>query len=221
MKALHSQLFDTSVIDESWLPVLEPALERYLPGIEEALAGQEFLPAPPYVFAAFSLPLPQVKVLIVGQDPYPTPGHAMGRAFSTAPGVPAPRSLRNIYAELEADLGIAPKVDGDLSAWQKQGVLMLNRVLTVAPGDAGSHRNLGWQHITEAAIKALNKQPMVAILWGKDAQACGAFLPDVPRIESPHPSPLSARRGFFGSRPFSRTNAYLSDQGARSVDWHL
>lgn len=221
MKALHSQLFDTSVIDESWLPVLEPALERYLPGIEEALAGQEFLPAPTNVFAAFSLPLPQVKVLIVGQDPYPTPGHAMGRAFSTAPGLPAPRSLCNIYAELEADLGIAPKADGDLSAWQEQGVLMLNRVLTVAPGDAGSHRKLGWQHITEAAIKALNKQPMVAILWGKDAQACGAFLPDVPRIESPHPSPLSARRGFFGSRPFSRTNAYLSDQGARCVDWHL
>ncbi|MDO5031499.1 uracil-DNA glycosylase [Corynebacterium sp.] len=217
----HSRLFDLSIVHPSWWPVLGPAVEDYLPGIEEKLEGQDFLPAAEDVFRAFSLPLNKVRVLIVGQDPYPTPGHAMGMSFSTKPGVPAPRSLVNIYAELESDLGLGGREDGDLRAWADQGVLLLNRVLTVSPGKAGSHRGVGWQKITEAAIRALNAFPIVAILWGRDAQACTKFLPNVECLCSPHPSPLSAHRGFFGSKPFSRANEALVRRGAQEVDWHL
>ncbi len=137
--------------------------------------------------------------------------------------MPAPRSLVNIYAELEADLGVPPRADGDLSAWAGHGVLLLNRVLTVRPGQPASHRGKGWELVTETAIRALAQRgtPLVAILWGRDAQSAARFLGDTPRIESPHPSPLSARRGFFGSRPFSRANEALAAQGAEPVDWSL
>ena len=145
----------------------------------------------------------------------------MGMAFSTRPGVKPPRSVVNIYRELYDDVGVRGREDGDLSAWAAQGVLLLNRVLTVGPGQAGSHRRIGWEEVTEAVIRALNRTPLVAILWGRDAQNCERFLPDVPCITSPHPSPLSASRGFFGSRPFSRANALLRDQGAREIAWDL
>ncbi|MER0069919.1 uracil-DNA glycosylase [Corynebacterium sp. KPL2850] len=205
----------------SWEPVLAPVLERQWPRISQALDNQDYLPPAEDVCRALQMPLDDVRVLIVGQDPYPTPGHAMGMAFSTKPGVKPPRSLVNIYRELYDDVGVRGREDGDLSAWADQGVLLLNRVLTVAPGQAGSHRRIGWEEVTEAAIRALNRTPMVAILWGRDAQTCERFLPDVPCITSPHPSPLSASRGFFGSRPFSRANAHLRDQGAREIAWNL
>ena len=173
---------------------------------------------------AFTRPMADVRVLIVGQDPYPTPGHAVGLSFSVAPQVrPIPRSLANIYRELGADLGCAPPSTGDLTPWAERGVLLLNRVLTVQPGLPGSHRGKGWEPVTEAAIHALVARggPLVAILWGRDAQGLGPWLGDVPRISSAHPSPMSAERGFFGSRPFSRANAALVAQGADPVDWSL
>ena len=213
-------MIDTSRIHYSWMPHIRHALEENLPRIEQQI-GQEFLPPAEDVFTALSMPLEDVRVLIVGQDPYPTPGHAMGLSFSTRPGVAAPRSLKNIYAELQNDLGISGRQDGDLRAWSEQGVLLLNRVLTVAPGQAVSHRRLGWEAITEAAIRALAGRDIVAILWGRDAQSCQAFLPGTECITSPHPSPLSARRGFFGSAPFSRANAALEAHGVPAVDWRL
>lgn len=210
-------------VHESWMVVLgevEPQIHQ----MGDFLRGQDaYLPRGNDILRAFQQPFDEVRVLIVGQDPYPTPGHPMGLAFSTQPGVPAPRSLVNIYKELEADLGIPPRADGDLSSWAGQGILLLNRVLTVRPGKPGSHRGKGWEVITEAAIRGLAErdQPLVAILWGRDAQTATTFLGDTPVIASPHPSPLSASRGFFGSRPFSRANAYLEAQGARPVDWSL
>lgn len=190
----------------------------------ELSAGRSYLPAGAHVLRAFEQPLNQVKVLITGQDPYPTPGHAVGLSFSVAPDVrPIPRSLQNIYAELASDLGIPPASNGDLTPWSRQGVLLLNRVLTVRPGNAGSHRGQGWEAVTEQAIRALAARggPLVAILWGRDARNLKPLLGDVPVIESAHPSPLSARNGFFGSRPFSRANALLEQQGATAVDWRL
>ncbi len=187
-------------------------------------AGKRSLPASQDIFRAFQEPLSQVKVLIIGQDPYPTPGHAMGLSFSVHPQVrPIPRSLQNIYRELSSDLGLKPPPHGDLSAWSRQGVMLLNRVLSVEAGRAGSHRNQGWEEITTCAIKALaqRKQPLVAILWGRDARQTGKLLTAYPCIESPHPSPLSASRGFFGSRPFSRANSLLVQQGAQAIDWTL
>ncbi|MFV8396251.1 uracil-DNA glycosylase [Corynebacterium hindlerae] len=186
--------------------------------------GQNFLPPEADVFRAFRTPFEDVKVLILGQDPYPTPGHAMGLSFSVARDVrPLPRSLNNIYAELNADLGIPVPQHGDLSAWAEQGVMLLNRVLTVAPGQPGSHRGLGWEPITQHVIEALVARgtPLVAVLWGRDAQSATRFLGDTPIIASAHPSPLSARRGFFGSRPFSRVNEQLVALGAEPVQWEL
>ncbi len=176
------------------------------------------------MFRAFVEPLADVRVLIVGQDPYPTPGHPIGLSFAVAPEVrPLPRSLQNIYTELEADLGIPKAASGDLRPWAEQGVMLLNRCLTVAPGAPASHRGKGWEAITDRAIEALAERggPLVAILWGRDAQALGPRLGDVPIIASPHPSPLAASRGFFGSRPFSRANAELESRGGRGVDWRL
>jgi uracil-DNA glycosylase len=190
----------------------------------EAAAGRGFLPAGEDVFRAFAHPLAEVRVLIVGQDPYPTVGHPIGLSFAVAPEVrPLPRSLQNIYAELESDLGIPPAVTGDLRPWAAQGVMLLNRVLTVEPGRPASHRGKGWEEITDCAIDALVARggPLVAILWGRQAQALEPRLQGVPVIKSPHPSPLSASRGFFGSRPFSRTNELLESVGGRGVDWHL
>lgn len=190
----------------------------------EVAAGRGYLPAPENVLRAFTRPMADVRVLIVGQDPYPTPGHSVGLAFSVARDVrPLPRSLNNIYAELETDLGIPAAQHGDLTAWFTQGVLSLNRVLTVQPGVPGSHRRKGWESVTAAAISALVARggPLVAILWGRDAQSVLPLLGDVPAICSPHPSPLSARYGFFGSRPFSRANAALQEQGVDPIDWRI
>ena len=186
--------------------------------------GRSYLPAGSAVLRAFEKPLSEVRVLIVGQDPYPTPGHAVGLSFSVAPQVqPVPRSLANIYTELGTDLGVPTPSSGDLTPWVDQGVLLLNRVLTVAPGEAGSHRGRGWEAVTEAAIRALAARggPLVAILWGRDAMNLAPMLDGVPIISSAHPSPLSAYRGFFGSRPFSRTNDLLVQQGAEPINWAL
>jgi uracil-DNA glycosylase len=211
------------------VPVLEPERET-LSAIgeflrEESAAGRTWFPAGMNILRAFTRPLPDVRVLIVGQDPYPTPGHAVGLSFSVASDVrPIPRSLQNIYKELESDLGIPRPSHGDLSPWADQGVLLLNRVLTVRSGEPGSHRGIGWERITDAAIAGLvarDDEPLVAILWGKDAQALEPALPDVPLIMSAHPSPMSADRGFFGSKPFSRANEYLEDLGGEPVDWSL
>jgi uracil-DNA glycosylase len=190
----------------------------------ETAAGRQYLPAPADVLAAFRRPLADVRVLVVGQDPYPTPGHPMGLSFSVQPHVrPIPKSLVNIFTELADDVGAPPPSNGDLRPWADQGVMLLNRVLTVRPGEPGSHRGKGWEQVTEAAIKALVARggPLVAILWGRDAASLKPWLGDVPYVESAHPSPLSAYRGFFGSRPFSRVNALLEQQGGAPVDWRL
>lgn len=190
----------------------------------ELAAGRPFLPPGPQVLRAFQRPLAEVRVLILGQDPYPTPGHAVGLSFSVDAQVrPLPRSLTNIYRELSTDLGLPTPTCGDLTPWTEAGVLLLNRVLTVRAGAAGSHRGRGWEAVTGAAITALAARggPLVAILWGRDAQSLAPELPGVPVIASPHPSPLSARTGFFGSRPFSRANAALVAQGADPIDWRL
>ncbi len=190
----------------------------------EIAAGRAYLPAGENVLRAFSRPMSDVRVLIVGQDPYPTPGHPVGLSFSVAPDVrPIPRSLANIYRELMADVGVPAPSNGDLSPWADRGVLLLNRVLTVQPGKSGSHRNKGWEAVTEQAIRALVAPggPLVAILWGRDAQTLKPMLGRTPYIESAHPSPMSADRGFFGSRPFSRVNALLAEHGAPAIDWKL
>jgi len=183
-------------------------------------AGAHVLPPSTAIMRAFREPLSQVRVLIVGQDPYPTSGDAMGLSFSVAPGRPMPRSLRNIAQELADDTGETLS-SGDLTDWSQQGVLLLNRVLTVREANAGSHRGIGWEAVTDAAIRAVASRgnPLVAVLWGRQAQKMIPLLRDVPMISSPHPSPLSARRGFFGSRPFSRVNAELRAQGADPVIW--
>lgn len=190
----------------------------------ELAAGHRYLPLGPDVLRAFTFPFDEVRVLIVGQDPYPTPGHAVGLSFSVAPDVrPLPRSLANIFTEYSADLGHPPPACGDLTPWSKQGVMLLNRVLTVRPGTPASHRGKGWEAVTECAIKALvaRQQPLVAVLWGRDAATLKPMLGDTLTIESAHPSPLSASRGFFGSRPFSRANELLETMGADPVDWRL
>ncbi|MCZ4068094.1 uracil-DNA glycosylase [Microbacterium sp. H37-C3] len=190
----------------------------------ETAAGRGYLPAGDRVLRAFQRPMADVRVLIVGQDPYPTPGHPIGLSFAVDAHVrPLPRSLGNIYRELESDLGIAPAPHGDLSAWSDQGVLLLNRVLTVAPGAAASHRGWGWERVTEHAIRALvaRERPLVAVLWGKDAATLRPLLGDTAIVASPHPSPLSANRGFFGSRPFSRTNELLAERGGEPIDWRI
>jgi uracil-DNA glycosylase len=188
----------------------------------EIAAGRPYLPGGQDVLRAFTLPLADVRVLVVGQDPYPTPGHPVGLSFSVAPDVrPLPASLRNMYKELSDDLGIAPPPNGDLGPWFDQGVLLLNRVLTVQPGAPGSHRGKGWEAITEHAINVLAARggPLVAVLWGRDARNLTPLLGDIPVVESAHPSPLSASNGFFGSHPYSRVNALLAEQGAAPIRW--
>ncbi|MDE9367283.1 uracil-DNA glycosylase [Luteipulveratus sp. YIM 133132] len=218
----------TELVHPSWATALAPAqdhLQRLGQFLRtEISSGRPYLPAGQHVLRAFTRPFEDVRVLIVGQDPYPTPGHAVGLCFSVAREVsPIPRSLQNIYAEMESDIGIPPAQHGDLSAWADRGVLLLNRVLTVRPGAPGSHRGHGWEHVTATAINALVERggPLVAVLWGRDARNLAPHLGEVPRVESAHPSPLSARSGFFGSRPFSRTNELLQQQGAEPVDWSL
>lgn len=217
-----------SLMAPDWAAVMAP-LEPLLRQLGAMLAkeydgGTGFLPAPSKVLRAMSSPLAAVKVLIVGQDPYPTPGHSVGLAFAVDKRTrPLPRSLNNIYKELQSDLGLPPAGHGDLSSWAGQGVLLLNRVLTVTPGAAGSHRGRGWEEVTDHVIAALaaRQQPLVSVLWGKDAQRLEPLLAGTAVISSAHPSPLSASRGFFGSRPFSRVNELLSAQGAPPVDWAL
>ncbi|MGQ0465772.1 MAG: uracil-DNA glycosylase [Sporichthyaceae bacterium] len=216
------------VVEKGWAQALDPvaaqiaALGDFLRA--EVAAGRTYLPAGPNVLRAFTQPFDDVRVLIVGQDPYPTPGHAVGLSFSVSPETrPIPRSLQNIYKEYVADLGLPAPSSGDLSPWTEQGVLLLNRVLTVAPGNPGSHRGKGWEEVAEQAIRALESRdsPLVAILWGRDAATLEPLLGDVPCIVSAHPSPMSADRGFFGSRPFSRANALLDELGCEPVDWRL
>jgi uracil-DNA glycosylase len=216
------------LVEPGWARALAPVSTQVaeLGGFlrAELAAGRDYLPAAEHVLRAFTQPFDAVRVLVVGQDPYPTPGHPVGLSFSVAPGVrPFPRSLQNIFRELVADVGVPPPTDGDLSAWCDQGVLLLNRVLTVRPGASASHRGKGWEAVTEQAIRALVARggPLVAVLWGRDAQTLRPLLGDVPCIESAHPSPMSADRGFFGSRPFSRANALLVEQGGTPIDWTL
>ena len=216
------------VVEPGWAEALAPVADRIAAMGEflraENAAGRGYLPAGANVLRAFQQPFGDVRVLIVGQDPYPTPGHAVGLSFSVAPDVrPVPRSLANIFTEYSADLGYPTPSTGDLTPWARQGVLLLNRVLTVSPGQSASHRGKGWEATTEQAIRALvdRREPLVAILWGRDASTLKPMLDDVPTIESAHPSPLSASRGFFGSRPFSRANALLEQRGADRVEWRL
>ena len=222
------ELAENGFVARDWADALAPVgdllaeMGRFLNG--ERAAGRRVLPAGDRILAAFRRPLADVRVLIVGQDPYPTPGHPIGLSFATAPEVrPIPRSLQNIYKELQSDLGIPPAPHGDLTAWADHGVMLLNRVLTVRAGAPASHRGKGWEAFTEHAIRSLVARggPLVAILWGSDARSLGPMLGDVPRVESPHPSPLSASRGFFGSCPFSRANEALEAQGAPPIDWEL
>ena len=220
------------LVEDGWARVLEPvsgqvaAMGEFLRA--EIAAGRGYFPAGQNVLRAFTFPFDQVRVLIVGQDPYPTPGHAVGLSFSVGEDVrPLPRSLENIFAEYCADLSLPAPSSGDLTPWAQRGVMLLNRVLTVRPGTPASHRGKGWEMVTERAIRALaaREQPMVAVLWGRDAGTLKPMLADgnaqVAIIESVHPSPLSAQRGFFGSRPFSGANALLVGMGAEPIDWRL
>lgn len=218
----------SQVMHPSWAKALSPVADQihdmgqFLR--EENKAGRGYLPKGENIFRAFQTPLNSVRVLIVGQDPYPTPGHPVGLSFSVARDVrPLPRSLKNIYKELHDDLQIKPAEHGDLTSWTDSGIMLLNRVLTVSPGMPASHQGKGWEAITDLAIRRLAERgvPLVAILWGRQARDLRRFMPQVPAIESAHPSPLSASRGFFGSRPFSRANALLVEQGGEPVDWTI
>jgi uracil-DNA glycosylase len=220
----------SELVEQGWATALDPVADQVTQMGQflraEIAAGRGYLPAGPNVLRAFTFPFDDVRVLIVGQDPYPTPGHAVGLSFSVAPQVrPLPRSLENIFAEYARDLGYPLPACGDLIPWAQRGVMLLNRVLTVQPGSPASHRGKGWEAVTERAIRALvaREQPMVAILWGRDASTLKPMLAagNCLSIESPHPSPLSASRGFFGSRPFSRTNELLAGMGADPIDWRL
>ncbi|MGD8195851.1 uracil-DNA glycosylase [Herbiconiux sp. P18] len=213
-------------LDAGWAEALQPVagdiarLGDFLRA--ETAAGRPYLPAGENVLRAFREPFADVRVLIVGQDPYPTPGHPIGLSFAVERHVrPLPRSLANIYRELHDDLGLEPAAHGDLTSWTGSGILLLNRVLTVRPGEPGSHRKKGWEQVTEHAIRSLAARgtPLVAVLWGRDAAGLAPLLSGVPVVTSAHPSPLSASRGFFGSKPFSRVNALLGEQGAEPVDW--
>ena len=215
-------------VHPSWLPAFGRAADA-INDIDHRLetertVGITHAPGRSDIFRAFRVPIESVRVVIVGQDPYPTPGHAVGLAFSTNRDVrPLPRSLANIYAELRDDVGIPPAEHGDLSRWIDQGVLLLNTSLTVREGEAGSHRSWPWRDVTGAAIRALAERgsPLVAVLWGREAQWATPLLSGIDLIESAHPSPLSARRGFFGSRPFSRVNGLLVAQGGKPIDWRI
>ena len=217
-----------AVVGPGWADVLEPvqpqlaALGDFLRA--EQAAGRRFLPAGSNILAAFRQPFDDVRVLLVGQDPYPTPGHAIGLCFSVDAAVrPLPKSLQNIFREYRDDLGYDLPQCGDLTPWTRQGVMLLNRVLTVRAGAPASHRGKGWETITEHVIRALvdRDRPLVAILWGSDARGLRPLLGSTPIIQSAHPSPLSAHRGFFGSKPFTRANELLLAQGANPIDWRL
>src|SRR5258708_5801915 len=217
------------IVEAGWAKALEPVAERIAAMGDflraEVAADRTYLPAGANVLRAFQQPFDAVRVLIMGQDPHPTPGHAVGLSFSVAAQVrPLPASLINIFREYSDDLRLPPPSNGDLSPWTQRGVLLLNRALTTAPGKPGAHRGKGWEAVTAQAITALAERgiPLVAILWGRDARDLKPLLGSaVPCIESAHPSPMSADRGFFGSRPFSRANELLARQGAEPIDWRL
>jgi len=216
------------IVEAGWAKALEPVAERiaFMGDFlrQEIAEGRTYLPSGAHVLRAFQQPFDEVRVLVVGQDPYPTPGHAVGLSFSVAPEVrPLPGSLENIFGELQDDLGVPRPSNGDLSPWTRQGVLLLNRALTTAPRKPAAHRGKGWEEVTEQAIRALvaRGRPMVSVLWGRDARNLRPLLGELPAVESSHPSPMSADRGFFGSRPFSRVNELLERQGAAPVDWRL
>jgi uracil-DNA glycosylase len=216
------------LVEAGWADALRPVAGRITAMGEflraEIAAGRTYLPSGPNVLRAFQQPLDEVRVLVVGQDPYPTPGMAIGLSFAVAAEVRRlPGSLENIFRELQDDLGLPRPSNGDLTPWTKQGVLLLNRSLTTAPRKPGAHRGKGWEEVTEQAIRALaaRGKPMVSVLWGRDARNLKPYLEAFPVIESAHPSPMSADRGFFGSRPFSRVNDLLTRQGAQPVDWRL
>jgi uracil-DNA glycosylase len=220
----------SEIVEPGWARALHPVADQVTVMGEflrqEIAAGHGYLPAGENVLRAFTFPFDDVRVLIVGQDPYPTPGHAVGLSFSVAPDVrPLPRSLDNIFREYATDLGHPAPTSGDLTPWSQRGVMMLNRVLTVRPGTPASHRGKGWEAVTECAIRALvaRPQPLVAVLWGRDAATLKPMLTGdhCLTIESVHPSPLSASRGFFGSRPFSRANQLLTEVGSDPIDWLL
>lgn len=222
------ELAASGAMDPGWADALAPVagtiahMGDFLRA--ETAEGRGYLPHGNQVLRAFEQPLAEVRVLIVGQDPYPTPGHPIGLSFAVDPHVrPLPRSLQNIYRELNDDLGIPPAATGDLTAWSRNGVMLLNRVLTVTPGSPASHRGKGWESVTEHAIRVLVERdaPLVALLWGRDAQNLTPMLGNTPIVSSAHPSPLSASRGFFGSRPFSRVNELLEKQGSSPVDWRV
>ncbi len=218
----------SEIVESGWAKALEPvagqvaAMGDFLR--EEIAAGRTYLPSGANVLRAFQQPFDDVRVLIVGQDPYPTPGMPIGLSFAVAPEVRSlPGSLENIFRELHGDLGLPRPANGDLRPWTQQGVLLLNRVLTVQPRNPGSHRGKGWEKVTEQAIRALaaRGKPLVSILWGKDARELRPLLGEYPAVTSAHPSPRSADYGFFGSRPFSRANDFLVKQGSQPVDWRL
>ena len=199
-----------------------PFFTEAWPAIRDRLRDRDWLPGPGRVFAALEALAPaEVRVVILGQDPYPTPGHANGLAFSVNPGVPLPRSLANIFKELQADTGTRP-ASGDLTPWARQGVLLLNTALSVEPGQAGAHARWGWERLAREAIaEAQRHRPLAFVLWGAHAAKVAEGLPrdgDLV-VQSAHPSPLSAKRGFFGSRPFSRVNDWLAGRGEPEIDW--
>ena len=214
----------TDSLDPGWAAALTPVAGK-LAALEAFLGTEpDYLPAESNVLRAFRAPLADVRVLIVGQDPYQTPGWPIGLSFAVERDVrPIPPSLRNIYKELQSDMNLPPASHGDLSSWADNGVMLLNRVLTVRPGTPGSHRRKGWEEITDHAISELVKRggPLVVILWGKEARTLAPLLGATPMIESSHPSPYSAAIDFFGSRPFSRANELLVNQGAQPIDWNV
>ena len=218
----------TELVAPDWAEALQPVAPKIteVGGFlrAEIAAGRSYLPAGDSILRAFRQPMADVRVLIVGQDPYPTPGHPVGLSFSVAPEVRRlPGSLVNIFSEYSADLGYPPPATGDLTPWSERGVMLLNRVLTVQPGKPASHRGKGWEQVTEQAIRALAARggPLVAILWGNDARSLAPLLGATSTIQSAHPSPMSADRGFFGSRPFSRADQLLQQQGGDPVEWKL
>jgi uracil-DNA glycosylase len=223
------ELSSQGLIDSSWVAPLAPVQET-LNEIAAFLNAENnkrnvYFPANENILRAFQLPFEDVKVVIVGQDPYPTPGDAVGLSFSVAPErTSLPRSLNNIFTELRADVGCEQPANGDLTPWFEQGVLLLNRVLTVRSGEAGSHRNIGWENVTQQALSAMNartRKHLVAVLWGNDAIAAEEILRNAVTITSAHPSPLSASRGFFGSKPFSKVNNALIELGQTPINWAL
>lgn len=217
----------SEIVEPGWAEALEPVADKIAEMgdflRQEVADGRQYLPAGEHVLRAFQQPFRDVRVLIVGQDPYPTPGHPVGLSFSVAPDVKPPRSLVNIFREYSEDLGHPAPSSGDLTPWAERGVLLLNRSLTVEPGKSAAHRGKGWEEVTDQAIRALaaRPEPLVAILWGRDARSLRSLMPGVECLESPHPSPMSADRGFFGSRPFSRVNQILEQRGDEPIDWKL